>query len=237
MPDDPSGVPHSRPVSTEEPYAATEASPEAAPETRAGAPPATSAPGERRRRAGALAGRVLPGRRATLVVVLSAAAALLLVTTVAFAVLWSGARTDQSDADDIRRVAGAFADRFLTLDSENLDATKIAVLELSTGAFRRTYEEGLEAGVLEAILDLGRTRTDTTVDEVFLGDVDDRAAHVIVSAETVSRTVDEAGGAQPPRRVSFWLELDLVKQDGGWLIDGVRNLNFGARGSPAGPES
>lgn len=163
---------------------------------------------------------------------LGALAGLLLIGLVAFAVLWNDARSEQSDVDEVRSVAGSFADRFLTLDSEDIDATKTAVLELSTGDFRRTYEEGLETGVLEAILQLGRTRTETTVEEIFVGELDDRAAHVIVQTETVSRTVDPEGNPVPPRVLTFWLELDLVRQGGGWLVDGVRNLNFGASRAP-----
>lgn len=63
-----------------------------------------------------------------------------------------------------------------------------------------------------------------------MGELDQRAAHVIVRAEVVSRTVDEEGTEQPPRVLELYLELDLVKQSEGWLVDNVRNLPFGTDG-------
>lgn len=146
---------------------------------------------------------------------------------VVFAVLWDGARGDQGDADSVRRVAGTFTDRFLTLDSKDLEPNKRGVLALSTGAFKRTYEEGLETQVLQAILALGDTTTEATITEIYLGEVDARTAHVIVQAETTAFTIDEEGTARPPLTQEIYIELDLLKQDGAWLVDHVAHLNFG----------
>ncbi|MBI2170184.1 MAG: hypothetical protein HYU28_11910 [Actinobacteria bacterium] len=187
----------------------------------------TPAPGAGARRAGRLATDGGEGRRRLILGSLVTAAVVLAALTVFFAVLWSRASDEQGEVDDVREVAGQFAQRFLTLDSENLEPTKKGVLELSTGAFRRTYEEGLETGFLQAMLEVGQTRTETTVEEIYVGEGDSRAAHVIVQTETVSHTTDLEGNAQPARVLTFWLELDLVKQKEGWRVDGVRNLNFG----------
>ncbi|HLG00731.1 MAG TPA: hypothetical protein VI916_09675 [Acidimicrobiia bacterium] len=153
--------------------------------------------------------------------------AILLVLVIVFALLWDGARGDQGDTDAVRRVAGTFTDRFLTLDSKDLEPNKRGVLALSTGAFKRTYEEGLETQVLQAILALGDTTTEATITEIYLGEVDERTAHVIVQAETTAYTIDESGAARPPLTQEIYIELDLLKQDGAWLVDHVAHLNFG----------
>lgn len=173
-------------------------------------------------------------RRPRLVVGLAAALAVTVPLVGVFAFLWQNAEDDQGELTAARRTAGTFAERFLTVDSENLERTREGVLELSTGAFRRNYQEALETGLFEAILSLGRTRTEATIEEVFAGDLDQRAAHVIVQAEVVSRTVDADGNEQPPRVLELYLELDLVKQSEGWLVDNVRNLPFGAAGEGSG---
>lgn len=172
--------------------------------------------------------------RPRLVIGLIVALAVALSLVGVFAFLWQTAENDQGELTAARRTAGTFAERFLTVDSENLERTREGVLELSTGAFRRNYEEALETGLFEAILSLGRTRTEATIEEIFAGDLDQRAAHVIVQAEVVSRTVDADGNEQPPRVLELYLELDLVKQSEGWLVDNVRNLPFGAAGEGSG---
>lgn len=172
----------------------------------------------------------MPRRHPRLLIGLAVALSLAVPLIGVFAFLWQSAEDDRGELDEARRTAGTFAERFLTVDSENIDRTREGVLELSTGAFRRNYEEALETGLFEAILSLGRTRTDATIEEVFVGDLDQRAAHVIVQAEVVSRTVDEEGNEQPPRVLELYLELDLVKQSEGWLVDNVRNLPFGTGG-------
>ncbi len=172
--------------------------------------------------------------RPRLVIGLAAALAVAVPLVGVFAFLWQTAEDGQGELAAARRTAGTFAERFLTVDSENLERTREGVLELSTGAFRRNYEEALETGLFEAILSLGRTRTEATIEEIFAGDLDQRAAHVIVQAEVVSRTVDADGNEQPPRVLELYLELDLVKQSEGWLVDNVRNLPFGAAGEGSG---
>lgn len=203
-----------------------------------GAPRAGDQQSAGARRAGALqhpppAGPPPRNRHRVLLVVAAALLAVLVPATAVLFSLWRSAERDVERLDDVRRVAGTFTDRFLTVDAADIEAWKESVTELSTGAFRRTFEQGLETQFLQELLATGQVTTDTTVEEVFVGDVDSRAAHVVVQAFTVSSVVDEEGtvGRRPP--FEFFIELDLVHQDEGWLVDAVANLNFA--GPPAAP--
>lgn len=170
-------------------------------------------------------------RHRRLVVGLGIVVAVLLPLTVLFAVLWVNASDDDDeDLDTIRRAAGDFASDFLTLDSAETDEWKERVSSHATGAFRRTFREGVETGIVQSLLGPANTRIESAVDEIYVGDVADRTAHVIVQASVISTTVD-AEGEERRRPVEFFLELDLVSQEGEWLVDALANLNFGSGGS------
>ncbi|HVM40948.1 MAG TPA: hypothetical protein VM618_09260 [Acidimicrobiia bacterium] len=156
------------------------------------------------------------------------AALVLAATTVTFASLWQQESGDADRLQAIRRSSGEFADRFLTIRTNEPEEWQERVLERSTGAFRRTFEEGLETQLVQTFFSLEDATTRATIEEIFVGEVDDRAAHVVVQAEIATTLAGEGGAPEGRGSVSVYLELDLVHQDGDWLVDGLNNLNFGA---------
>jgi hypothetical protein len=155
----------------------------------------------------------------------------LATTTVVFASLWLvSIRDDDGGSRSAAEAAGRFTERFLTIDSTKIERTQDAVLELSTGAFRRTYRTGLASGVLQVLLTGSRVRTEATVTEVFIGETDARTAHVITDVRVTVRPLDTGRAV---RQESFLVELDLVKQRGKWLVDNVADLRPGGTAEPA----
>jgi hypothetical protein len=162
---------------------------------------------------------------------------LALAATGTFAYLWQSAGAASNDRAALRSAGAGFSRAFLTLDSAHIDRTETAVLRLSTGAFQRVYKQGLEAGVLSALLRVAHATTTATVPDVYVGAFNARSATVITHDVVTVTAFDSKGKAQPARSVEFYIQLDLVKQGGRWLVDGVENLNFGAPAQPSASTS
>ena len=172
--------------------------------------------------------------RLALSTLLGALSTVLLIAAVVRAGLWLGARHDSEERNQVAEAAGRFSDRFLTIDGDRVDQYRRGVEPLLTGAFRRTFAEGLQTGVLQAFLSRG-SRTEATVREVFTGDVDDGRAHVLVQAETTSFIQGGDGQPTTPVRNEIYVEIDLVKQGGRWLVDHLSPLEFGRTGRTSQP--
>jgi len=162
----------------------------------------------------------------------SVAAVALLVSTLVFAALWNSEKGSGGDRSAVASASGRFAERFLTLDSRDPNRTEQAVLPLATGAFRRTFRQGFEAGLVPALVSIGKVKTQASVKEVFIGDLDRDSAHVIVHVGVVAHPIDQPKLASA--RPDSWIELDLVKQGSRWLIDGVGDLKIGSDTSTPG---
>ena len=154
-----------------------------------------------------------------------------------FAWLWQSAGSASTDRTSLRAAGAGFTKAFLTLDSAHIDRTEAAVLKLSTGAFQRVYKQGLEAGVLSAVLSVAHATTTARVPDVYVGAYNSRSANVITHALVTVVAYDKSGKALPARSVEFYVQLDLVKQGSRWLVDGVENLNFGAPAQPSSSAS
>ena len=128
-------------------------------------------------------------------------------------------RKTTSRLADVRRVAAAFASAFNAYDYRHLDRQKASVLRLSTGTFRKEYESGFEEGLAPI---LTATKGVSTVRDltVFVGELDDHTADVIVVADLIR------SGSGGKRAVTSYIELSMVKA-GGWRIDDVASLNLG----------
>jgi hypothetical protein len=133
---------------------------------------------------------------------------------------------ERSERQAATRVASRFAEVFLTYDYEHLDRTKRAVLALSTGKFRRVYEQSV--GALDPLFQTTRSRASVVVKDVFTGQIESATVSVVVVAD---QAVEGISGTK--RRLDAWLQLDLVKVGSRWRVDGVSSLNFG--GSPGTP--
>jgi hypothetical protein len=127
---------------------------------------------------------------------------------------------ERSDRQTATRTASQFAEKFLTYDYEHLDRTKKAVLRLSTGKFRKEYEQGVSA--LDQIFVTTKSRASVVVKDVFTGQIESGTVSVVVVAD---QAVEGISGTR--RRLDAWLQLDLVKAGSRWLVDGVTSLNFG----------
>jgi hypothetical protein len=136
---------------------------------------------------------------------------------------------ERSDREAATRTASQFADRFLTYDYEHLDRTKNAVLRLSTGKFRKEYQQGVSA--LDQLFVTTKSRASVVVKDVFTGHIESGTASIVVVAD---QAVEGISGTR--RRLDAWLQLDLVKAGSRWLVDGVTSLNFGQAPAVPGAE-
>jgi Mce-associated membrane protein len=173
------------------------------------------------------------GRTRRLVAICAALFVLSVGLAVLAAVLASKLESERSRHHDVEEVAGRFATALLTYDHEHLDDAKRRVLALSTGKFRREYEQAFTAG-LDVLIRETKATSSGTVTDVFVGGVEQDTASAIVVANAVSE-----GTAGTRRSVASYIQLELVRVSGAWRVDGVTNLNFGqnseAEGLPAAP--
>jgi Mce-associated membrane protein len=127
---------------------------------------------------------------------------------------------ERGDRREVERAAAQLASRLLTYDYRDLDTARARVLELATGTFRREYEDAF--GGLKELLTTTKATSTGDVQEVFIGELSGRTASAIVVVDTTAEGVSG-------RRQTFasYIQLDLVKAEGEWLVAGVTNLNFG----------
>ncbi len=102
------------------------------------------------------------------------------------------------------------------------------MLALSTGAFASEYERAV--GALASLIDQTKATSEATAGDVFVGNLGDGKASAIVVIEI------RANGVGGPRvSVDNYVDLSLVKVEGEWKVDGVRNLNLGVAGGATSP--
>lgn len=151
----------------------------------------------------------------------------LLVIAVAASALAAGATAernrDRRDRQQVEEVAGRLATALSTYDYRDFEATKRRVLALSTGAFASEYERAVVA--LASLIDQTKATSEATANDVFVGNLGSTKASAIVVLEI------RASGVGGPRvSVDNYVDLSLVKVEGHWRVDGVRNLNLGVAG-------
>jgi hypothetical protein len=164
------------------------------------------------------------------VVVLVAIVAGALVTgLLAFvATRYSAVNSELSDIRAIRRVTGEFGAASLTYDYRDLGPFEKRMKAHATGTFRRQLGEGL--GGLETLIKQLKSRSEATVKQVFVSDVEESSASALVVVEARAQN-----GHEPPRTLdAAYIELQLVKVGSRWLIDGVSTLDLGQAISGAG---
>lgn len=180
------------------------------------------APAPARPSSGSSAG---PGRQVP--PLLWAALALLGVLALTTSLLAADATADRNrerrDRQAVEEVAGRLATALSTYDYRDFEATKRRVLMLSTGAFASEYERAV--GALSSLIDQTKATSEATAVDVFVGDLGEGKASAIVVLEI------RASGVGGPRvSVDNYVDLSLVRVDGEWRVDGVRNLNLGVAG-------
>jgi hypothetical protein len=135
----------------------------------------------------------------------------------------SARNRDREDRQAVEEVAGRLATALSTYDYRDFEATKRRVLALSTGAFATEYERAV--GALVSLIDQTKATSEATAVDVYVGNLDGGKASAIVVIEI------RASGVGGPRvSVDNYVDLSLVKVEGQWRVDGVRNLNLGVAG-------
>ena len=125
-------------------------------------------------------------------------------------------RAERSDRREVAGVAAAFGEAYLTYDFSDVEASSAAVRALATDAFAAGFEETSAPGIQELFAS-NQTTTVATVEEVFVGDVDDGRARALVVVDVSAAS--SASGTQRLSDLSF--VLDLVRDDGRWLVSAV----------------
>ncbi|HEV7887125.1 MAG TPA: hypothetical protein VGO92_06165 [Acidimicrobiales bacterium] len=138
------------------------------------------------------------------------------------ATLYAKLDQERSDRRAVQDVSGRFAAALLTYDYNELDQAKQRVLALSTGKFRKEYEQAFTGG-LDTLFRETKARSAGTVTDVFVGDISNETVTSIAVVDAVAQ-----GSAGGRRLVSSYIQLQLVKVGGRWKVDGVTNLNLGA---------
>lgn len=153
--------------------------------------------------------------------------AVLVLVALATSVIAADAVADRNrerrDRQAVEEVAGRLATALSTYDYRSFESTKQRVLDLSTGAFATEYERAVAA--LASLIDQTQATSQATAGDVFVGNLGDGRASAIVVIEI------RANGIGGPRvSVDNYVDLSLVKVEGEWRVDGVRNLNLGVSG-------
>jgi hypothetical protein len=181
--------------------------------------PDAAAPGRSEYRAQAAGRRVPP----LLWAVVALLAAVALVTSLLAARATAERDRDRRDRRAVEEVAGRLATALSTYDYRDFDATKRRVLALSTGAFASEYGKAVEA--LASLIDQTKATSEATADDVFVGNLDAGRASAIVVLK-----IQATGVGGPRLSVDNYVDLSLVKVNGDWRVDGVKNLNLGVAG-------
>jgi hypothetical protein len=170
-------------------------------------------------------------KRPLLLPILIGALVLALAAAGTFVALWLQAQ--ETSADEVASFLGAQGTEVQTVSAEvinllsNYDATNIQqvadrMLELSTGNFRKDYEETFAAGLGGALEQVEAS----TRGQILTGpDISFRSASEAVAVARVSETVQNKqipGG----RTFEYLIEITLIDTvDGGWKADRVEILS------------
>lgn len=136
-------------------------------------------------------------------------------------------RAAAEDRAAVQEVAGRFAAAVYSYDHRDLPASKRRVLDLSTVAFRREYEEGF--GAIEAVLTEAKAISEATVSDVFTASVEGSEATCIVLVDTV------VSGVAGRRSGTSYSRVSLVKVEGHWRVNDLVALDGGSASSPVRP--
>lgn len=148
---------------------------------------------------------------------------------VAFAFLWIGERpTDPQEIDEalsqempgIEASANDVILGITNFDAQTFEEVQDDLLPLTTGPFRDDYQELLDAGLSEALLQGAIESSGEIVDGPYIGmAASDRAS-------AVARVVQEVNSRSTPggRTVFMVLRLDLIKEGTRWKADSLEVL-------------
>jgi len=115
----------------------------------------------------------------------------------------------------VREVSANMVTALMTYDFAKLDDSRQRVLSLSTGRFRKEYDEG--SAPLRTVLTQTQSRSTGRVNQVFIGDIANDSAQTVVIADQVL-----SGVAGTRALTGQQLTLSLVRLgNGDWKVDGL----------------
>jgi Mce-associated membrane protein len=126
--------------------------------------------------------------------------------------------TRENTRQQVGTRAGEFGQALLSYRHTDPDAARKRVLSLATDDFGRTYDEAFTDGLQGVITKLKADAT-ATVRTVYVDTVsgDDAKAIVVMDSEVKST-------AGTRRVLGSYLEMELVRQKGGWRVKSVNSI-------------
>ena len=152
-----------------------------------------------------------------------------LALAASFATLWVKTRETQPDevgaflseeAVDVERTATRVVTLLSNYDATNIDAVVEEMLTITTGSFRKDYQETFDAGFGEAI----KNASTSARGEILSSDISFRSADEAVAVVRVSQVIqnDQNPGGRTYVDV---MQITLINTaDGGWKADRVEVL-------------
>jgi hypothetical protein len=132
---------------------------------------------------------------------------------------------DRSQRTAVQDVSGRWVGALINLDYQHLDAWRTSVLQLSSDAVNKSFQQIF--GGLEQLYVADHLRSTGTVQSIFVGTISAGKASTVVLVNT---TITGLTGTQ--QRGSY-VQLSLLNVHGKWLIDHIDEVNFqpGSTGS------
>jgi len=132
---------------------------------------------------------------------------------------------DRSQRTAVQDVSGRWVGALIKLDYQHLDAWRTSVLQLSSDAVSKSFQQIF--GGLEQLYVADHLRSTGTVQSIFVGTISAGKASTVVLVNT---TITGLTGTQ--QRGSY-VQLSLLNVHGKWLIDHIDEVNFqpGSTGS------
>jgi hypothetical protein len=132
---------------------------------------------------------------------------------------------DRSARTAVQDVSGRWVGALINLDYQRLDAWRTSVLQLSSDAVNKSFQQIF--GGLEQLYVADHLRSTGTVQSIFVGTIGAGKASTVVLVNT---TITGLTGTQ--QRGSY-VQISLLNVHGKWLIDHIDEVNFqpGSTGS------
>jgi hypothetical protein len=144
----------------------------------------------------------------------------LLVVMVALGALAAAQRPavrERAERRAIERVAREVGTGLLTYDYRDLTPSHQAVIRRATPKFAKEFESAYDAGLRAALVET-KAVSQGKVTSVYIGTIRDGRVSAVIVADSVT---DGTAGRREVR--ASYTELELVKVNGSWRVDGVAN--------------
>lgn len=134
--------------------------------------------------------------------------------------LGSALERERDTHEDLRVATARFVTALLTYDYKDLEASKAAVLAMTSPSLRAKYDQ--QFPLLADTVTKNQARAAARVTRIYIGPNDEDAATVIAVADAAAET--KRGSTAT---VESFFQLQLVRIEGRWLVDEVTNVKVG----------